>query len=303
MPAPHQDTSAAGAQSDPVDLRSSIYQGLIGRGLNPQQAMGVVYSMMGESGTGLNPKSIGDSGVSIGFGQWNGQRRANLEATAKQMGTAPTDPSAQLKHFFNEVDGPENKAFQAVKNASTAADATRIWTGDAHGGGGYERPDVNNWQQRFAQGSQAGRIDPTSGAPVWSPGPASTVPGGATSTNAGATPANADTRSPAQKFTDAAKAGDVGGALAALNSGQDDGKGKTGSGLADALGKQPAAPVATPSQMLQPQDTGQGQQAVAGQQLLSQVLQHAQQPLSWSSRPFGSGIAGPQVPGTTLTSG
>ena len=254
MPAPAQSTPAPGAQSDPVDLRSSIYQGLVGRGLKPYQAMGVVYSLMGESGTGLDPKSLGDSKISIGFGQWNGQRRANLESVAQGMGTTPTDPSAQLKHFFNEVDGPENAAFNAVKNASSAADATRIWTGDAHGGGGYERPDKNNWQQRFAQGSQAGRIDPATGAPVWTAGPAATVPASAsTGTTPSAAPA-APATSGAQDFAAAAKSGDVGGALAALTKGQGDDK--KGGGLADQLGK--SAPLPAPSQMLAPADVGQG---------------------------------------------
>ena len=105
MPAPHQSTPTPGAQTDPVDLRSSIYQSLIGHGLNAQQAMGVVYSLMGESGTGLNPSSLGDNGVSIGFGQWNGARRAALEATAAKMGTTPNRPLGAAGAFQHRNRG------------------------------------------------------------------------------------------------------------------------------------------------------------------------------------------------------
>src|SRR4029077_6418182 len=294
MPAQPQSTPAAGAQNDPVDLRASIYQGLIGRGLTPQQAMGVVYSMMGESGTGLDPNSLGDSGISLGFGQWNGSRRAALEGIAKSMGTVPTDPSAQLKHFFAEIDGPEKAALEQVRQATSAADATRLWTG------GYERPKVNNWQARFAEGSQAGRIDPKTGGPVWTAGPAATVPAGVGATT-GATPA-APATSGAQDFAAAAQAGNVGGALAALTKGKGEeggGKGPLGT-LGDQLNK--AAPAPQASQMLQSAPDEQGARAQAGQALLGQVLQQGAKPLTWSSQPYGYGVAGPQIPGTTINS-
>ena len=111
----------------------------------------------------------------------------------------------------------------------------------------------------------------------------------------------ADARSPAQKFADAAKKGDVGGALGALSEGTGkDGKSPLGS-LADAAKAPTPAPASTP--MLAPEggDT-QGQQAAAGQALLGQVLTQASKPLTWQSRPYGAGTAGPQVPGTTLNS-
>ena len=131
--------------------------------------------------------------------------------------------------------------------------------------------------------------------------------GGATASpndpNAPAAPV-ADTRSPAQRFADAAKKGDVGGALAALNSGETkdgkEGKGAIGQ-AADALARPAPASSGGSSQMLAaPPDTGG--QAQAGQALLSQVLAQGAKPLSWSTVPYGSN-AGPQVPGTTLNSG
>ena len=170
MSAPHQSTPAAGAGTDPVDVRASIYQGLVGRGLKPFQAMGVLYSLNGES-AGFNPNAVGDSGISHGFGQWNGSRFTNLENTAKGMGTTWNDPSAQVAHFFNEIDGPYKAELERVKSASTAADATRLWTGSANSGQGYERPKVNNWQQRYGNGTQMGYVDPDTNAAVWKTAP------------------------------------------------------------------------------------------------------------------------------------
>ena len=115
---------------------------------------------------------------------------------------------------------PRKKAFDAIKaNATTAADATNLWTG------GFERPKVNNSNQRYVRGSQAGRLD-ADGNPIWTTGPAAPLPAaGSVPTQGPNQPTPADTRSAAQKFADAAKKGDVGGALAALGSGEDE-KGK-----------------------------------------------------------------------------
>jgi Phage tail lysozyme len=286
--------ASGGPHPAPYDARTEIFNGLIKRGLTPQQAMGSVYGLMGESGTALNPNANGDSGKSFGMGQWNGARKANLDSTAAGMNTTWNDPRAQVAHLFNELDGPYSKVLANIKaNANTAADATNIWTGQ------YESPKVNNWQQRYVQGSQAGRLD-ADGNPTWTTGPAAPLPAASSVPQQGpqrpgaAAPA-ADTRSPAQKFSDAAKKGDVGGALGALA------EGTKGSGLADAAKTAAPAPASTP--MLQSEGgDSQGQQAAAGQALLGQVLTQASKPLTWASRPYGAGTAGPQVPGTTLNS-
>lgn len=286
--------ASGGPHPAPYDQRTEIFNGLIKRGLNPQQAMGVLYATMGRSSTALDPNAIGDGGKSRGFGQWNGDRFANLQSTAAGMNTTWNDPRAQVQHFFNEVDGPYSKELANVKaNATTAADATNLWTGSASSGSGYERPATNNWQQRYIQGSQAGQIDPQTGAPTWSTGPAAPLPKGAPVQGpnqpaaATATAAPPDTRSPAQKFADAAKKGDVGGALGALAG--TDGKGPL-SNVADAMKGAPAP--SGQSSMLQPEGDNQGAQAQAGQALLGQVMQQAGRPLSWSAKPFGAGEAG-----------
>ena len=288
----------------PFDTRTELFKGLTQRGLTSQQAMGVIYSTMGESGTALDPNSKGDSGKSFGFGQWNGQRFTNLQSTAAGMNTTWNDPKAQVAHFFNEVDGPYSKELANVKaNASTAADATNLWTGSASSGSGFERPATNNWQQRYVQGSQAGRLD-DQGNPIWKTGPAAPLPSVGSVPNQGPTqPGVTPTPAPpptsgAQDFQAAAQKGDVGGALAALTKGTDTSKGGALGDLNQQVNK--AAPAPAPSQMLQAPSNDRGGEAQAGQALLSQVLQQSGKPLSWSSAPFGSGQAGQSVPGVTL---
>ena len=300
--------ASGGPHPAPYDARTEVFNGLVKRGMTPQQAMGSVYGLMGESGTALDPNANGDSGKSFGFGQWNGARKANLDSTAAGMNTTWNDPRAQVQHLFNELDGPYSRVLAKIKaNANTAADATNIWTSD------YESPKVNNYAQRYIQGSQAGRLD-ANGNPSWTTGPAAPLPAGAPNQGptqpgqtapAGAPAAPPDTRSPAQKFADAAKKGDVGGALGALTSGVDKDGNKTSGPLGDlanaAGGAQRGGSSMAASPMLAAPEDNQGAQAQAGQQLLSQVLQQSAKPLSWSSRPFGQN-AGPQVPGTTLNS-
>ena len=283
------------ADAPAYDARTEIFNGLVKRGLTPQQAMGSVYGLMGESGTALDPNSKGDSGNSIGIGQWNQGRRANLESTAASMGTTWNDPKAQVAHLFNELDGPYSRVLNSIKaNAKTAADATNMWTA------GYESPKVNNWQQRYIQGSQAGRLD-ADGNPTWTTGPAAPLPQGAPVQGPNQ-PGAAPGTSGAQDFAAAAKKGDVGGALAALTKGQDDGKGKSPLGnLGDQIAKAAPAPQSSPM-LAAPMGDSQGGQAQAGQALLGQLLEQSAKPLSWSSRPYGSGVAGPQIPGTTLNS-
>lgn len=302
MPAPHQSTpqpAGSVAADQPVDTRTSIFQILRGKGLTPNQALGIMYSMGGEGGTAFDPNAIGDGKSSYGWGQWHAERADQLMNVAKQMGTTWNNPSTQLQHFQNEINGPYAFAIEAVKKGGdSTADATRIWTGE------YERPKVNNWQQRMGTGAQAFSVDPT-GNLVFKPGaPSSPGANPAVAATPGATAApTVPATSGAQDFAEAMRKGDVGGALAALNKGKDEDKGKGGllGNLGDQLSKAAPQPQQAPMAATPPADD-QGGRAQAGQALLAQVLQQGAQPLTWSVRPFGSN-AGPQVPGTTLNSG
>jgi hypothetical protein len=268
--------------ADPTDFRTSVYQTLLGKGLGPQQAMGVMYSLMGESGHGLDPKSYNpnDPGGAMGFAQWVGPRRAGLQATAKSLGTSETDPTAQLAYFNRELSGDYKGVIDNIKkNATSAADATRIWTAD------YESPRVNNWQQRYAAGAQLGGLD-SSGSPAWKTAPVAVAPGAVPTVPTGPTPGPPTS---------------VGDALTKLTTPEDK-RGTTTplAKLASAFSPQQGQGMQESSPMLQQAPPDQSMMLAApAQQLLAASMS---KPLSWTSQPYGFGLAG-QIPGLTLNSG
>ena len=151
---------ARAASEGPLDTRQLLYNKLTGVGLNPQQALGALYGLGGESATfdtgAYNPK---DPGGSIGLAQWNGPRRAALEAFAKARGTAIGDPNTQADYLVDELTNTKSPTYQsgvldAMKGAKDSAQATNLWVSK------FERPLKNNWQQRYDAGaSRVGNID------------------------------------------------------------------------------------------------------------------------------------------------
>jgi hypothetical protein len=101
------------------------------------QAAGLVGRFQQESGQGLNTKAVGDSGISFGIGQWNRERRANLEKFAQgpnAMGRSVTDPTLQADYALWEMtQGPEKYAGQQLMKARNSQEAA---TAAMH----FERP-------------------------------------------------------------------------------------------------------------------------------------------------------------------
>jgi len=126
---------------------------------------------MGESGRSLNTGAINrgdgaDGSNSLGFGQWNGPRARNLQATAQAMGLGWNSGQAQVTHLFNELDGKYkdgnySHVLDALKNANSVYDGTNIWTRN------YEVPANADQQvqirlahaQALAQGAAQGTLD------------------------------------------------------------------------------------------------------------------------------------------------
>jgi hypothetical protein len=165
------------------DTRQIVFNTLVQKaGLSPQQALGAMWSLAGESGstlrtTALNPT---DPGGAIGIGQWTGGsgRRQQLEAFAQAQGKPVTDPQVQADFMVSELKGPYAGALAAVKQAQTPEDAARAWTAK------FEAPKIDNSDQRIAQGAHVGTLDAQGNFVPGDKATATPASGGATTTPA-----------------------------------------------------------------------------------------------------------------------
>jgi hypothetical protein len=192
-----------------ADNRQFFYNKLTGElGLPPQAALGVLYSLGGESHANLDTTAVGGGG-DFGVAQWTGSRKAGLNQMAKTLGTSNTDPDTQWQFMKSELVGPYSHVLQGLQGAKSAADATNIWTTQ------YEAPAVNNWQQRYAGGSAVGTLNadnefvPGKGGAAPNPTP--------TGTTLTSTPAAPDTAAaapaPAPSAASQFASGNIGGGL------------------------------------------------------------------------------------------
>jgi len=89
------------------------------KGFTPAQAAGIIGSMQGESGPGLNPAAVNPNGGATGIAQWLGGRK-NAAVMTKRLGP-------QLNHLWQELQGPERAALKAIKAAHTPEQAAIAW--------------------------------------------------------------------------------------------------------------------------------------------------------------------------------
>jgi hypothetical protein len=133
-------SAKASVAINPVtDTARYFMKRLIEHGYTPEQAAGAVGSMEQESASNtgtLDPSSINKIGA-VGVAQWLGPRRRELEALAAQRGTTIFDPVVQADHMINELRTTEKRTDTAMRNATTAAEASRIWTEK------FERPHAS----------------------------------------------------------------------------------------------------------------------------------------------------------------
>nr|WP_042673149.1 phage tail tip lysozyme [Methylobacterium sp. B34] len=169
--------------SQPGAIANATYDRLLSLGIPKNTAAGAVGSLMGESGTKLNTQALNqgdgaDGSDSIGMGQWNQDRAANLLSRAQQMGTSWHDPRAQIEHMAGELTGSHKHVLNALLKAPDAVDSgNSIWTSK------YEVAGTPHLDRRLQNGlsfaqSVAGRAAPgtpadpeTTGGTVdpWSP--------------------------------------------------------------------------------------------------------------------------------------
>ncbi|MGB3024033.1 MAG: phage tail tip lysozyme [Candidatus Saccharimonadales bacterium] len=116
------DSSAAPTPTVPVVASSSnaqtAYTFLIGNGLTPQQAAGVIGNLMWESG--MNPTALNPSGA-YGIAQWLGGRKTKLQALSGYDTIA-----VQLPYLWGELTGPYSSVLAALRATTTVESATRI---------------------------------------------------------------------------------------------------------------------------------------------------------------------------------
>ena len=116
---------------DPSANKTFAFNYLQQKGLAPHQAAGIVGNFAQESN--VNP-SITNSIGAFGAGQWLGARKKALFDFAKRNGQDPANLQTQLDFTIHELNTTEKRAFNALKNTKTSAEAAQVFRKK------YERP-------------------------------------------------------------------------------------------------------------------------------------------------------------------
>ena len=148
--APASSGNMADINLEGNDNAEKIWNFFKSKGLTDEQTAGVMGSLWGESNH-FQPDLIeAGSGIGYGIAQWSFGRRTNLENYAKERGKPASDLGVQLNFLWQELEGPENRALNMVKSASTVREATIAWTN------GFERPREDLRPGRIKEGEEVG---------------------------------------------------------------------------------------------------------------------------------------------------
>ena len=131
------DAGVGGPVASAMNSESGAVQFFVSKGWTPAQASGIVGNLLRESR--LNPNALNkgdgsDGSDSIGIGQWNGTRAADLKTFAAAQGKPVSDISVQLAFVQHELEGSEGNAARMLKGATDARSAATAFAL------GYERP-------------------------------------------------------------------------------------------------------------------------------------------------------------------
>ncbi|WP_411906287.1 phage tail tip lysozyme [Rhizobium mayense] len=118
------------------------------KGLQPHQVAGILGNISAESA--FNPKAVGDAGKALGLFQWNDRAPKMLSAIGGRGNLG--DVNAQLEHAWSELQGPENRAFQALMKSTDVRGATAAFAG-------FERPQGFSWANPEGAHNFSGRLD------------------------------------------------------------------------------------------------------------------------------------------------
>lgn len=129
---PLEQSESTQQNYDKTPTGSEIVNFFMNKGLTKNQAKGIYGNIMQESGGKHNIVSR-DGHNSYGLAQWTGARKARLFS---KYGTNPTI-NQQLEYLWEELNGSEKDALDALKSTSSVEDATKIFMQK------FERPA--NW--------------------------------------------------------------------------------------------------------------------------------------------------------------
>lgn len=129
---PLEQSESMQQNDDRTPTGSEIVNFFMNKGLTKNQAKGIYGNIMQESGGKHNIVSR-DGHNSYGLAQWTGSRKARLFS---KYGTNPTIDQ-QLEYLWEELNGSEKDALDALRSASSVEDATKIFMQK------FERPA--NW--------------------------------------------------------------------------------------------------------------------------------------------------------------
>lgn len=117
---------------------ATVQRRLYELGYSPVQVAGIIGNLQQESGRGLSPHVVGDSGTAYGIAQWRGPRFDGLQSFAQQRGVDWRDPTLQADYIHHELNTTERRAGDMLRNARSAEDATKAFIA-------FERPQGFTW--------------------------------------------------------------------------------------------------------------------------------------------------------------
>lgn len=148
--APASSGNMADINLEGNDNAEKIWNFFKSKGLTDEQTAGIMGSLWGESNHFQPDLVEAGNGIGYGIAQWSFGRRTNLENYAKEKGKPVSDLGVQLNFLWQELEGPENRALNMVKSASTVREATIAWTN------GFERPREDLRPARIKEGEEVG---------------------------------------------------------------------------------------------------------------------------------------------------
>ena len=148
--APASSGNMADINLEGNDNAEKIWNFFKSKGLTDEQTAGIMGSLWGESNHFQPDLVEAGNGIGYGIAQWSFGRRTNLENYAKEKGKPVSDLGVQLNFLWQELEGPENRALNMVKSASTVREATIAWTN------GFERPREDLRPGRIKEGKEVG---------------------------------------------------------------------------------------------------------------------------------------------------